>query len=736
MHSCPVSGTFVGAWERGSRARGCWTSADGGEEYEGGWAVVGGDAGAGKASPSSSPSPRSSNDADPLTAAVRHGKGTCTLRGVSKYSGDWENDKPSGRGECRYVDGSVFVGGWKGGRRHGRGGELRRADGSFFVGEWLDALEHGHGKALLSNGDEYEGDWEQGKRHGEGRGTCGPRSEDSYVGGWRAGERHGAGRCIFASGDVYEGQWERDERHGFGSCVFKEDGVRFSGVWQRGKWVQGAADAALSEPISSGETDAGDAGGDDCLLRRTHHLHFLRAESERRSAFRIRARDSKGQPRLSGGDRFVVWVECGVSDRGDEEEGGGGEEGKNSKALVAPAARAASSGSDSSPFERVDAQVEDRGDGTYDVSYVPRVAGEARLHVSLLGSPGSSSPSSSSSSSSSFSSSSCSPSSQQGSPSPSSSTSPSPSPSSPSFVPVADSPYTLLVEPGPPQKRQELILGLPREIERGGGGEGSDGDGKRVTFWVQPRDGFGNACGPCPSAFSVAAVVASSSSGSFEARAETRQLADGRVECSFPPKSFAGACPLGRGVVEVMVRDSAAAAPRHARGSPFSLNVVDVTSSSSSSSSSSSNPPASAAPSVEDKTIDWNKVAEEAFLAVDGDGTGWESDGGDGKGGEGQRRRGATSAAADEDSAESLAAAHPGVPIVERLEDIWQVAKLHRERKEKEERESEKDRRGNEENEDEEEDESDALGAAQAAAKAAEDASRAAVVAAAAQKVV
>jgi cytochrome c-type biogenesis protein CcmH len=52
--------------------------------------------------------------------------------------------------------------------------------------------------------------------------------------------------------------------------------------------VQGAADAALSEPISSGETDAGDAGGDDCLLRRTHHLHVLRAESGRRSAFRIR----------------------------------------------------------------------------------------------------------------------------------------------------------------------------------------------------------------------------------------------------------------------------------------------------------------------------------------------------------------------------------------------------------------------------------------------------------------
>ena len=40
VHFCPVGGTFVGSWERGSRSKGCWTSADGEEEYEGDWAVV------------------------------------------------------------------------------------------------------------------------------------------------------------------------------------------------------------------------------------------------------------------------------------------------------------------------------------------------------------------------------------------------------------------------------------------------------------------------------------------------------------------------------------------------------------------------------------------------------------------------------------------------------------------------------------------------------------------------
>lgn len=206
---------------------------------------------------------------------------------------------------------------------------------------------------------------------------------------------------------------------------------------------------------------------------------------------------------------------------------------------------------------------------------------------------------------------------------------------------------------------------------------------------------------------------------------------------------------LGRGVVEVLVLDSSsssscpsAAAARHARGSPFSLHVVDETS------PCPPPPPSCAAPSVEDKSAAWNKVAEEAFLAVDGDGTGWESDddgGGKVAGGERRRRR-RSNAAADardgdgDDSAESLAAAHPGEPIVERLEDIWQVAKLHRERKEREEQEMRKSGRGGEngggneeQNDDGGDDESDALGAAQAAAKAAEDASRAAVVAAAAK---
>lgn len=648
---------------------------------------------------------------------MRHGKGTCTLRGISKYLGDWDHDKPEGRGECRYVDGSVFVGGWKDGKRRGRGGELRRPDGSFYVGEWRDGLEHGRGRALLPNGDEYEGDWERGARHGRGQGTCGPRSEDSYDGEWSAGERHGRGRCVLANGDVYDGMWERGERHGFGCCVFKEDGLRFEGVWKRGKWVQGAADAALSEPVSISEPLSSEKKGDDAgdCDGGCHNLDFLRAVAGRRSAFHIRARDSTGQFRLSGGDCFVACVECGVSESDkDEEEGeeGGGEE-KNSKALVDPA-RASKADPSSSSFERVDAQVTDRGDGTYEVVYVPRVAGEARLHVSLLSSSVSSSCTSSSSSSS---------------PSPSSAR-------SPSFVHVADSPYTLLVEPGPPQKRQELVLGLPREIKRGN-------EEAKITFWVQPRDEFGNACGPCSSpaaAFAVAAAVArvggGGGSSGFEVRAETRQLTDGRVECSFPPKTFAsGACPLGRGVVEVMVVDPASAAPRHARGSPFSLNIVD-----SSSSSSSSDPPATAsAPfTVEDKTAAWNKAAEEAFVAVDGDGTGWESDDGGNGARRGRQNSKASSAdTADEDSAESLAVAHPGVPIVERLEDIWQVAKLHRERKEKEEREKRNRKKsGEDENE---EDEEDALGAAQAAAKAAEDASRAAVIAAAseqAQKVV
>ena len=39
----------------------------------------------------------------------------------SKYTGDWENDEQNGKGEENFVDGSIFVGYYSYGKKHGFG---------------------------------------------------------------------------------------------------------------------------------------------------------------------------------------------------------------------------------------------------------------------------------------------------------------------------------------------------------------------------------------------------------------------------------------------------------------------------------------------------------------------------------------------------------------------------------------------------------------------------------------
>jgi len=67
-------------------------------------------------------------------------------------------------------NGSIFMGQWKHGQRHGRGKQLwyywllfklfiLRKDGSIYEGYWKDNMAHGKGRLIHSDADVYEGDW-------------------------------------------------------------------------------------------------------------------------------------------------------------------------------------------------------------------------------------------------------------------------------------------------------------------------------------------------------------------------------------------------------------------------------------------------------------------------------------------------------------------------------------------------------------------------------------------------
>ena len=94
-------------------------------------------------------------------------------------------------------------------------------------------------------------------------------------------------------------------------------------------------------------------------------------------------------------------------------------------------------------------------------------------------------------------------------------------------------------------------------------------------------------------------------------------------------------------------------------------------------------------PPVVDQSRVWEQIAAAAF-AADGSTAGWDSDDdGNGSGRRGhkshQQQRGGP-----DSSEQRYLAAHPGVPVVESLEDIWKVSRLQRERKQREERQRQK----------------------------------------------
>ena len=183
---------------------------------------------------------------------VPHGRGCLEVEGTWRYEGDWRDNVREGEGRCEYTDGSVYEGGWKndvwegegwatssarvramggdavpmeyrgafrGGKEEGNG-TARYADGSVYVGEFLAGARHGFGVLKgMPDGRTYEGEWDAGQRTGQGK-EVEPQSGRVYMGGFLAGVRHGNGLLREAeSGEVlFRGAWEHGSESQRGGC--------------------------------------------------------------------------------------------------------------------------------------------------------------------------------------------------------------------------------------------------------------------------------------------------------------------------------------------------------------------------------------------------------------------------------------------------------------------------------------------------------------------------------------
>lgn len=140
-----------------------------------------------------------------------------------KYTGEWINDKRTGRGTVTLVDGEEYTGQWLNDKYHGHGTH-KRPNGSRYEGEHLNGYRSGQGRLLYADGSVYEGKWLKNKRHGCGVQTY--SNGDRYDGMWLDDKRNGHGVVKESSGATYKGEWKNDE------CADKRviDGNTESGI--------------------------------------------------------------------------------------------------------------------------------------------------------------------------------------------------------------------------------------------------------------------------------------------------------------------------------------------------------------------------------------------------------------------------------------------------------------------------------------------------------------------------
>ena len=112
-------------------------------------------------------------------------------------------------GPYRHADGSVYVGQYRDGKRHGRG-RLIEKDGSLLDGNFLEDLAHGDCNYYWKHGDTYLGEYKNGDRNGVG--VCYYAGNRQYDGQWKNGKKHGFGRYSHFDGSVFEGEFVNGKR--------------------------------------------------------------------------------------------------------------------------------------------------------------------------------------------------------------------------------------------------------------------------------------------------------------------------------------------------------------------------------------------------------------------------------------------------------------------------------------------------------------------------------------------
>lgn len=187
---------------------------------------------------------------------LRDGSGTFTWENGDKYSGNWSNDKISGKGKLTFSDKSVLEGTFKKSSiydgkytRNSRGGKItyiitkgkvsnvkfKTKKGTSYSGKFKNSMFNGQCTVKYYNGDRYTGNLTNNKKSGTGKYTW--KNGAYYNGNWKSDKMSGTGTYYYTSdksGRRVTGTFKSNKPNG--KCTYySSSNKKYTTTWSGGK---------------------------------------------------------------------------------------------------------------------------------------------------------------------------------------------------------------------------------------------------------------------------------------------------------------------------------------------------------------------------------------------------------------------------------------------------------------------------------------------------------------------
>lgn len=156
------------------------------------------------------------------------------------YEGSFKNGKRNGKGKSVAANNVVYDGEWKENKREGSGTASYKVKGYDFAnknftydGTWKNDMMDGTGKYVFGDGSYYMGQVKENKFEGKGQMLL--KDSTIYLGEWKDNTINGKGRVFTKSGDIKEGTFVNGKLEGEVSVFTKATSTTTIQQYKNGK---------------------------------------------------------------------------------------------------------------------------------------------------------------------------------------------------------------------------------------------------------------------------------------------------------------------------------------------------------------------------------------------------------------------------------------------------------------------------------------------------------------------